>query len=343
MIDLRNWDWVQYVRIGTKLEPANCKIEYDIQCDELNLYTTKPIKNREPLRLSLPEVMQLTYQVCGRAESLVSHYQQYLIPNIKNVNDYADTEWENLTTEEQRYILQREISNINEKKYGIEVRERENEPGNLGVFTTKVIPKNVTLTWYAGKRFVNEDDMKEKYVDDEPVYVFKASETLFIDAVDPRKSNFSRFINCPGICERPNCKVVYHSSSRRLLIKTCRILVEGEELTFSYGSTYHFPQAMRTRTNNDQIRRQYNSRGIRNDNIRYVQKRTIVESKNEPSGVPLQDQQIINAPLSADIALLEQSPVIPAQTSNRLPKLSEQPVPVSIPLDQPFEEICSAE
>ena len=33
--------------------------------------------------------------------------------------------------------------------------------------------------------------------------------------------------------------------------------------------------------------------------------------------------------------------MIPTQTSNRLPELIEQPLPVSIPLDQPLEEIHS--
>jgi hypothetical protein len=69
----------------------------------------------------------------------------------------------------------------------------------------------------------------------------------YVDAQDPRKSNWARFINCPGPGDEPNVEVVEEQGE--LQVWSRRDLRPGEELLWDYGDKYEIPGGPNSSTN----------------------------------------------------------------------------------------------
>ena len=192
-------------------------------------------------------------------------FSTFLYKGVETSKMYADKPWNMLELNEQKAVVEDETDHINSSTDILLVSKAFEH--NYGVFTKQWIKKKELITYYAGE-ILTASQVKHRYSDIlDASYLFEMiSGKLYVDAVDPRKSNIARFINCPGVKERPNCIVSYNQHTRQLQIKTCRILVPGEQLTVSYGRCYVI-DTDRRQTDNKTIRKKWNLRGKRNVNI----------------------------------------------------------------------------
>ena len=150
-----------------------------------------------------------------------------------------------------------------------------------------------TLSCYVGEKLTTKQvDKRYPSGVSHAVYLFQVADNLYVDARDPRQANWTRWMNCPGVRERPNCIIEYNPRTQMLQVKTTRIIVPKEEIVISYGTRYHFI-GERVRTNNEQIRSKYNLRGKRNENIndlqqnpplRRTEEKQLERKEEEPEG-----------------------------------------------------------
>ena len=94
----------------------------------------------------------------------------------------------------------------------------------------------LNLGQYKGE-VISLTEKRRRYPDDMGRYVMKLSTRLFIDGVDPRLSNFTRFINHASA---PHTNVEAICSRREILFRTLRKLEPGEELFYDYGEAYEW-------------------------------------------------------------------------------------------------------
>lgn len=185
-------------------------------------------------------------------------------PSIQPINTYNDTPWDCLTSNEQSLVTQQEVLNINENSPFIHIKHI---PGNgFGVFAKLFIQAHTCIGYYKGQELTAEQVEQTYPAGDQPIYLFMGNKNLFFDACDPRQANFTRFINAPGVKERPNIKVVFNTRSSKLMLTTVKIIVPGEQLCIPYGPSYHI-LGKRLPTGNQQIRNTFNLRGQPNTTV----------------------------------------------------------------------------
>lgn len=123
----------------------------------------------------------------------------------------------------------------------------------LGLFTRNFIPKASFIGSYAGE-LLNVKEYTRRYPTGNSTYTFllnkdvQRRERLFLDAIDPLKSNPTRYINHDNI--EPNLEVTIEEhvqKTRGRKIKTfdvrfhaVRDILPGEELSFDYGDLFKF-------------------------------------------------------------------------------------------------------
>ena len=127
-------------------------------------------------------------------------------------------------------------------------------PGRgLGVFAVQRLAKSLVLGWYEGERLTLRQ-LRERYYDGDGAgeshdgslgrYVInlgschETGRLLFLDAEDPTRSNWARFLNHS---EQPNVSVERATQpdggpGMRVVVE--RPVVPGEELLFDYGPGY---------------------------------------------------------------------------------------------------------
>ena len=292
MLDPRNWNAAQFMIVTPISGKDNCQIQHDIE-NGITVHTIRKIPTAEPLYVSSLNVVEVAMQLHGKIQTICHAMKEIFIPHITPVNMYHGTSWDSLEECEQDYVIETEVDNINHRISCVQVRNRNDVEAGKGVFATEFIGKNIFLSIYAGEE-LNESQVDVRYPNqNDSVYLFQKTTTEYVDSIDPRKSNFTRFINCPGIGERPNCSITYNARTKQLDLKTLRILVPEEELVFSYGPKYHF-MGDRLTTNNHQLREKYALRGKRNENISElnanpplrsgVEDNEIVVENDEPEG-----------------------------------------------------------
>ena len=270
ILDPRLWNFAQYICVTPISKKVNCRISFSV-ANGITIHTIRDLLSYEPLSLSSLNVISIVIQLHDEIQAvyntLIPHKEcNTLIPYVKPISMYADTSWDLLTAVEKNDVLLSEIKNINQHVSDVQVIKCKNPQTEYGVFAVKFIGKRTILSTYEGEE-LSTIQVEARYPNvNDSVYLFEKKLGFFVDAVDPRKSNFTRFINCPGVGERPNCEAVYNIQTKKLDLRTLRILVPEEELTISYGPKYHFIKD-RVRTENDQVRKKFALRGRRNENM----------------------------------------------------------------------------
>ena len=279
--DPRIWGFVQYAAVSSDPSQANSAIYYD-SCNNnsmLNLVTSRKIRSKELVCVSSYNVVNEVCKLRNRILGINTAVSKFLIPVIDNVNMYGNTDWSYLSSEEKAEVTRKEVGNINDSNLGIKIEEVSGKA--FSVFSTTFFPAKQILSCYVGEKLTVEQ-VENRYPTGitDAVYLFQVSETLFIDARDPRVANWTRWMNCPGVAERPNCIIEYNPRTQMLQVRSTRIIVPGEEFVISYGSKYHF-MGERVRTSNQQVRRRYKLRGKRNENIKDLQLNPPLHSEEE--------------------------------------------------------------
>ena len=115
------------------------------------------------------------------------------------------------------------------------VEVRSSPIDGLGVFARRIIAKGTLLGMYEGE-VLSAEEFAKRYPLDDSKYVLDIGGNTFIDAVDPQKSNFSRYINSPrGTRKKPNVSFVDNGK-----ILSLKKIEKDEEILVSYGSTYYW-------------------------------------------------------------------------------------------------------
>jgi len=112
---------------------------------------------------------------------------------------------------------------------------RDSVISGKGVFAVNSIRKGQILGCYEGEELTLEE-FNNRYPFDNSVYVLDIGDGKFIDARDPEKSNFARYINSPhGTTKKPN--VVF---LKKGVIAALKKIQKNEELLVSYGRKYYW-------------------------------------------------------------------------------------------------------
>ena len=103
----------------------------------------------------------------------------------------------------------------------------------LGVFALKDIEKGAMVGEYKGE-LLTLKQFEERYPTDDSKYVLDIGDGFLIDARNPDKSNFARYINSTrGTRKRSNVQFV----NKGLIVALKKIFI-NEELLASYGKKY---------------------------------------------------------------------------------------------------------
>lgn len=125
---------------------------------------------------------------------------------------------------------------------------RDSAISGKGVFALKRIEKGQVLGTYEGELLTLEE-FSTRYPFDNSVYVLDIGDGQFIDARDPEKSNFARYINSPrGTTKKPNIVFLKKGS-----IAALKRIQKDEELLVSYGRKYYWNELKMKTKNEDRI------------------------------------------------------------------------------------------
>jgi hypothetical protein len=117
------------------------------------------------------------------------------------------------------------------------VEIRDSVISGKGVFASKRIEKGQVLGVYKGEKLTLEE-FNNRYPFDNSIYVLDIGDGQFIDARDPEKSNFARYINSPkGTSKKPN--IVFLAKG---IIAAVKRIQKNEELLVSYGRKYFWKE-----------------------------------------------------------------------------------------------------
>jgi transposase InsO family protein len=158
-----------------------------------------------------------------------------------NGGDFDVTPFGELPSAEQKNIVARAIKTINETNASLAVRKTTlvGMDRNLdnGVFTKRPFLKYAVISEYRGEPMTSEQ-LAIRYPLGDGNYVFELPNGDSIDGIDPMLAGPARFINCNGIGDVPNVKVVFREE--KLLIEATRDIADGEELFYDYGTAYEW-------------------------------------------------------------------------------------------------------
>jgi SET domain-containing protein len=140
--------------------------------------------------------------------------------------------------------LQTKISS--EIEIGDSVSVREAPPKGLGLFATRKLPAGFHIGDYIGEKLRYKEYLR-RYPNGESAYTFLVNpddqrrDRIYIDAVNPMKSNFTRYINHdihPNLDVRVFLLKLAKSKDYSIRFITNREINEDEELCFDYGPEY---------------------------------------------------------------------------------------------------------
>jgi hypothetical protein len=118
---------------------------------------------------------------------------------------------------------------------GLEVAKATIPDAGWGVLTTWLTGRGRVLGTYEGE-LIGNLEYRRRYPEGGAEYVARvemSGEQMYVDARDPRKSNWARFVNAPGPEERANVEV--RGESGQLYVVTLRDILAGEELLWEDG------------------------------------------------------------------------------------------------------------
>ena len=110
----------------------------------------------------------------------------------------------------------------------------------FGVYAAVHMSENTWLGDYIGEVLTQEEYLA-RYPNEDASYVLGCNEDYNIDAVNPAKSSFLRFLNhAPTPIANTFYEIIRKRKQRHKIVKfyTGRDVQEGEELTFDYGVRY---------------------------------------------------------------------------------------------------------
>jgi hypothetical protein len=120
----------------------------------------------------------------------------------------------------------------------VEVRHTGTSKGH-GVFALSDIPENTWLGDYVGE-VLTQEEYEERYPLGNASYVLSANESYSIDAADPAKSSYVRYMNhhASGIGANAFFVVARIRGQREKEVKfyTGRLVAAGEELCYDHGN-----------------------------------------------------------------------------------------------------------
>jgi SET domain-containing protein len=119
------------------------------------------------------------------------------------------------------------------------VRIAPSTVSGLGAFATCAIPRGSFLGCYRGERVTVSTG--ERMSDRRAEYMFAVADDagrprFFIDAHDPRRGNWTRYMNCARRSEEENVRAVTHRDDIRFY--ALRAIAKDDELLFDYGKEY---------------------------------------------------------------------------------------------------------
>ena len=119
---------------------------------------------------------------------------------------------------------------------GIEVRASTIPGAGQGVFATMRLPANRVIGLYRGE-IITMQEFDARYPNGElGEYVLQISRDTFIDARDPARGNWTRYVNDGHLADGRNlCNLSFTARSG---LRTKRPIEVGEELFVSYGPHY---------------------------------------------------------------------------------------------------------
>jgi SET domain-containing protein len=181
------------------------------------------------------------YEKRGDYEKAREHYFKSIElgyePAIKNLEHFY-------VSEIRKTMASREDDNFEKKMF--EIRESTIAGAGLGVFAKKKIAQNMSLGYYKGEVYTDDEFKKVPYTLYD--FMFKLSAgyekeskqiILHIDASDKNKSNWTRYVNGAKNKEQEkmiNIEVVTVGVS--LAFHSTKDIEPGTELIISYGETY---------------------------------------------------------------------------------------------------------
>ena len=120
----------------------------------------------------------------------------------------------------------------------VEIKKSIIPEAGLGVIATKFIHKGTVLGYYKGE-ILNKREYEKL---DNKSYVFEIDlkdRTIYIDAQNPKKSNWTRYIN--GARTKKQRKLINIETFQQgatIYFETTRDVYPGDELLYSYGRHY---------------------------------------------------------------------------------------------------------
>jgi hypothetical protein len=115
---------------------------------------------------------------------------------------------------------------------GVAIRTSAIPNAGLGVFAREPLPAHRMLAWYRGE-VLSKKQFEARYPGDAVgTYVLKACRGIWVDASDPRYSNWaSRLNDVRGTGKTPNCELTAKGG-----LRTLRRIATGEELLLRYAA-----------------------------------------------------------------------------------------------------------
>jgi transposase InsO family protein len=136
---------------------------------------------------------------------------------------------------EKKTLMLKNIVNTTNPSVFIETSSIEG--AGLGVFAKTILPEKTILGEYLGET-LNNEQYEARYPDDDGKYTIALGNGNFLDARDPERSSWHRWINDHGPTAQPNCAYVEDPNTNRVFIRVIKRIEPREELLASYGKEF---------------------------------------------------------------------------------------------------------
>lgn len=239
------WQTVQE-KVDGSLYDASNHFELDFHNGRWYVRTTRPISAGDPTAVFLVD-HTVTYLNREHLMHTISATPGLLarLRFILDLEELQDEPADCAAPEEYREIDCTVVASGSmsetEVEQAIEVRPSRIPGAGDGAFTTVELPAGMLLGHYEGER-MNKQEVQERYKDCAPRYALRVSvdgadgenTTEWIDAANPDKSNWLRYINhCQSSSVDCNCQLLDNGTAT-----TIRRIEPGSELMFDYGVNY---------------------------------------------------------------------------------------------------------
>lgn len=123
----------------------------------------------------------------------------------------------------------------------VEIKKSSIRNAGNGVFATVPIPSGVVMDEYKGKKISVDnfdiDNNNNSYIF--AIQGVRGNIIHFVDAEDPKKSNWTRFVNGARTpAQRKKINVKFKQYGKKMYLETLRDLSPGEEMICDYGPMY---------------------------------------------------------------------------------------------------------